>query len=72
MQEKKHIQKTKVGIQIVRELHFPAVSVSTLLPESPNSLSPLLKVLYNREFMEKTKERAAKTLSLLFNFQQGT
>lgn len=56
----------------MRELHFPAVSVSTLLPESSNSLSPLLKVLYNREFMEKTKERAAKTFSLLFNFQQGT
>lgn len=54
------------------ELHFPAVSASTLLTESPNILSPLLKVFYNIEFMEKTKERAAKTFSLLFNFQQGT
>lgn len=75
MQEKKkqqHIYKTKVWIQIVHELHFPAVSVSTLLPESPNPLSPLLKVFYNIEFTEKTKEGAAKTFSLLFNFQQGT
>lgn len=57
----------------MHELHFPAVPVSILLPESYKSLTPLLKLFFfNIDFMEKTKERAAKTFSLLFNFQQGT
>lgn len=56
----------------MHKLDFPAVPFSILPPDIPNPLTPLPKLFLNIKFMEKTKEKAAKTFSLLFNFQQGT